>query len=55
MCQEYILLKVKHKYDDEYEDLALCSSMEKVEELKKKYQKLMEPVPANDYTFASRL
>lgn len=48
---ELFLLKVKHKYDAEYEEIGIFSSLEQMRIAKKQFLKLMENIPAEEYTF----
>lgn len=48
---DLILLKVKHKYDAEYEEIGIFSSKEKMKQGKKDYLETMSSVPADEFTF----
>lgn len=48
------LLKAKHKYDAEYEEVGIFSSPEEMKKGEKQYVKLMFPVPEEEYQFTHK-
>lgn len=48
------LLKVKHKYDAEYEEIGIFSSIEEMKKGKEQYLKTMFPIPEDEYTFTHK-
>ena len=48
------LLKVKHKYDAEYEEIGIFSSPEEMKKGQQQYLKLMFAVPEEEFQFTHK-
>lgn len=48
---ELYLLKVKHKYDAEYEEIGIFSSYDSMKRGKEEYQERMNHIPAEEFSF----